>query len=106
MAVELTKDADKLIVLIYHEYLSRRKKGYSKSDAGNFEFEDLTSINKLSSWLQDDIEDTLAELHQKNLIDMDLSFTFDITYEGIVYLENRFKNNLSEVTDFIAKFIP
>ena len=31
---------------------------------------------------------------------------FDITDDGIIYLENRFKNNMQEATDFITKFIP
>ena len=103
---ELTKDADKLIVLIYKEYLSRRKEGISKSKASNFEKIELQSLDKISTWLEDDLEDTLAELHEKGLITMDLSFTFDITDSGIIYLENRFKNDLIEVTDFISKFIP
>ena len=106
MNIQLTKDADKLIAIVYKEYLSRRKNKISKSLAANFELDELLSLDKLSSWLTDDIEDTLAELHQKNIIYMDLGFTFDITDDGIIYLENRFKNNMQEATDFITKFIP
>lgn len=106
MNIDLTKDAEKLIVIIYKQYLSRRKQGVSKFNAVDFEIEEVLCLDKVTNWTEDDIEDTLSELHEQDLIEMDLANNFSLTTKGIVYLENRFKNNLVEVSDFIAKFIP
>jgi len=104
--MHLTNDADKLIAIIYKEYLFRRKNDISKFRAIEFSKDQIMSLPKLPSSNESDIEDFLSELHNQDLIDMDLGYDFTLTNEGIIYLEKRFKNNLTEITDFIAKFIP
>lgn len=102
----LTKESDKFLAIIYKEYLTRRKSGISKFQAVTFEKEEMINNDKLSSCLESDIESNIEELHRQHLIEMDLAYDFELTDLGIVYMENRFKNNINEVTDFIAKFIP
>lgn len=103
---ELTKDANLLVCCIYKEYLSRRKSGLSKGEASLFE-NDLRAIsNKISSWSTEDISDTLLELKGMAFVKMYIDGSFQITKELIIYMENRFKNGLTEVMDFISKFIP
>ncbi len=104
MNVTLTKDADKTLCLIYKEYLSRRKNGVSKSDAIEFDFR--KTINDLNIVNASDFSDELLELKDNNFIKMYVTSDFELLPSAIIYMENRFKNGLIEVTDFIAKFIP
>lgn len=102
----LTNDADKMICCLYKEFLSRRKNGASKPDARNFQ-EDYFNYDKtLSKWLPADISDTLLELGQKKYLKIFIGGDFEFQDEAIIYMENRFKNGLTEITDFVAKFIP
>lgn len=99
---ELTKDADLLICCIYKEYLSQRKSGVSKSDACLFESDFYTTSNKISSWSEDDVFDTLSELEKNSFVKTFIDGSFQITEKLVIYMENRFKNGLSEVMDFIS----
>ncbi len=104
--VELTKDADKLLCCIYKQFLERRKSGFSKFDAKSFESDFYVTDKNISSWNDDDVSDTLLELGRAKYIRLFLGRDFDLEDAAIVYMENRFKNGLLEVTDFISKFIP
>ena len=99
---ELTKDADKVICCIYKEYLEKRKSGISKSEAKEFDGNFYLNIKALSKWNSADVSDTLQELHDKELIKKNIIGDFDLSDSAIVYMENRFKNGLSEVMDFIS----
>lgn len=104
--MELTKDADKMICCIYKSFLQHRKNGVSKSTAREFK-EDYFSKNKdFSSWIEDDLDETLLELGNLGLVEIYIGGDFELTDDGIVYMESRFKNNLEEITDFISKFLP
>jgi hypothetical protein len=99
---ELTKDADKVICYIYKEYLERRKSGMSKSEAKRFKMDFYQNIKVLSKWSDDDVSDTLRELHSKEFIKREISGSFSLLDSAITYMENRFKKGLSEVMDFIS----
>lgn len=110
MDIYLTKDSDKLICAIYKKYLEKRKKGISKSDAKYFGSSHHIHEELLSDWTFKDVDDTCRELARAELIQC--VWADNIAYEvflsdiGIIYMESRFKNGLSEVIDFISKFIP
>ncbi len=104
--VSLTKDADLLVCCIYKEYLSRRKSGISKDDASLFENDISTISDRISSWSKEDISDTLSELKEIAFVKIYIDGSFKITKELVIYMENRFKNGLTEVIEFISKFIP
>lgn len=104
--MQLTKDADKMICCIYKTFLQQRKNGFPKSVARRFEDDYFNSDDNLSSWPEDDITDTLLELGRSGLIQIYIGGNFELTDLGIIYMENRFKNGLNEVTDFISKFLP
>lgn len=104
--MELTKDADKMICCIYKTFLQRRKSGISKSSAKQFSDDYFQSDKQLSSWLPDDLDDALLEIGRAGLVAVYLGGNFDLTDSGIIYMENRFKNGLNEVLDFISKLIP
>lgn len=102
---DLTKDADKLICCIYKSYLEKRKNDISKFDAKHFDSDFYKEIKVLSSWQNNDISDTLSELKHADLIKLYIRGSFSLNDSAIIYMENRFKNGLSEITDFILKFI-
>lgn len=99
---ELTKDADKVICCVYKEYLERRKSGMSKSQAKEFDGNFYRNVKALSKWNSSDVSDTLQELHNKQYIKKNIIGDFSLLDDAVVYMENRFKNGLSEVMDFIS----
>lgn len=100
----LTRDADKTFCLIYKEYLSRRKNSLPKASASFFE---KPTFKTLFPDINDsDFMSYIDELNRNNLITKYIDGGFVIRDEGIIYMENRFKNGFTEVIDFISKFIP
>lgn len=97
----LTKSTDKVLCKLYKEYLSRIKNNVSKSNALVF---DTTSISQLFE--NKDIDFEISELKKNSLIEAWITGEVLLRSEAIVYMENRFKNGLTEITDFIAKLKP
>lgn len=104
--MQLSKDADKLICCIYREYLEKRKSGSSKANAKEFDSNFYKSIKDISKWDSSDVSDTLSELKNAGFIKRYITGNFSLNDTSIIYMENRFKNGLTELTDFIAKLIP
>ena len=107
---QLSKDDDFLICSLYKYYLEKVKNGSSKSDARWLGSSDEIQETLLNSWSKDDVATSYWELHSKGLLECcpgdDIAYSTYLTAEGIIYMENRFKNGLIELTDFISKFIP
>lgn len=103
MNIKLTKDADKALCLIYKEYLIKCDT-LSKSISKEFSNDDLDNL--LCDFNSDDLDDILNELKSAKLIKIYITGDISLETNGIVYMENRFKNGLKEITDFISKFIP
>lgn len=104
MDVQLTKDADKLLCIIYKEYLSRRKSGMTKTQARYFG--DPDSWGEISS-VDDDLsetKETIAEIARAGLARMFIGGGFELNDTAIIYMENRFPNGLTEVLAWLAKF--
>lgn len=104
--MELTKDSDKLICSAYKNYLERRKSGESKLNAKHFKSGFYKEIKALASWNEQDVRDTLAELKRANFVKLYIDGGFQLNDSAIIYMENRFKNGLADVTEFLSKFIP
>lgn len=102
---ELTRDADKMICIIYKMYLERIKNGMSKTSSNDFEEDFYKSDKLLSKWHPDDVTTTFLELGQKNFIRIFITGNFEITNQAIIYMGNRFKNGLLDVIDLVSKFI-
>lgn len=102
----LTKDSDKLACLVYKKYLEKRKSGESKANAKHFNHNFYSDIKQLSDWHTDDIDETINELKHAGFVKKYIDGGFVLLDDFIIYMENRFKNGIIEVTDFIAKFIP
>lgn len=99
--IQLTKSTDKVLCQLYKEYLSRIKNNISKSNALVF---DTTSISQLFE--NQDIDFEISELKKNSLIEAWITGEVLLRSEAIVYMENRFKNGIIEITDFISKLKP
>lgn len=103
--MQLTKDADKLVCSMYKSYLEKRKSGVDKVRAKHFEPDEIKAYKLCSSWEINDIKATVAELARADFGTMYYNGGFFANDNFIIYMENRFKNGLNEVIDFISKFI-
>lgn len=102
----MTKDAEKFLCICYRDYLSRVKDGNSKSDSRRFSKNYKNENPNFANWHADDFAETRRELKRLGILNVEISGAFSILPNGIDYMENRFKNNLKELTEFISQFIP
>ena len=100
--MQLTKDTDKMFCLIYEEYLNRRKAGDSKSSAILFHHPQALQSEFLQGIHEDDIYSAIRELDQKGLIKKYIDASFKLSDDGIIYMENRFKNGLKEILEYLS----
>ena len=103
--IDLTKDADTLICLIYAEYLNRRKTGVDKRQAKNFANTDNFPVSFKRKFSEDDIKATLPELKRAGMIRLYINSGFVLEDSGIIYMEKRFPNGISQVLDWLSKII-
>lgn len=101
--MELTKDDDKVICTLYKVALERHKQGFPKKIA--YQFSDDDKYKHITFLSSPDIDFTIKELVKLKLLSEDICGNIQLTNSAISYMENRFKNGLSEVVDFISKFI-
>jgi hypothetical protein len=98
--VKLTKDADKMLCEIYAAYLNRRSTGDSKSSAIDFT---EPSAWPDPSWDTPDGSSAISELKRAGMLKVYITGGFRLNDEAIIYMENRFKNGVSEVLDWLGK---
>lgn len=108
--MELTKDSEKLICVLYKAYLEKRKSGLPKSKAKSFGSSHAIHETFFPDLMFEDVDDTCRELSRAKLLNCfwadNIAFNVSISDQGIIYMENRFKDNILSVADFISKFIP
>lgn len=101
----LSRDADKIISIVYKEFLKRRKQKLSKLNSANFSFEQLKQL--LPNEIDEDLHSYLRELKKINFIkDYDLCGNFELSDNGIIYMEQKFGKNLDKIIDYLSKLIP
>lgn len=105
--VELTKDSDALISALYKEYLQKRKDGISKGKAKIFGGAKEIHETIVPKWGFGDVEETLWELSRAGLLDCspgdNTVWLAMLNDSGIIYMEKKFKNGLSEVLDYVEQ---
>lgn len=103
--IELSKDADALICLIYKYYLNSRNNGSSKSKAKELGSSEDINNNIIPEWSFDDVDDTCRELNRNNLLNIayssNICYDVELTDKAIVYMENRFSNKVQNVLTYI-----
>ena len=103
-AVKLSRDADKFLCVMYREYLTRREHGVPKSEAGEFEEGLWRAFPELKNSISSDMDETVHELNDTGLFKEDICGNASLTKDGVIYMENRFKNGIQELTAFISQF--
>lgn len=105
---ELSKDAEKLIRILYKEYLERIKKGLSKREAKMIDGSDYIQRILINKWEKSDIDDICRELDRNEYIQceygngsVDKLILLDNT---IVYMESRFRTGFKKVLETIQLF--
>lgn len=110
MDVKLTNDSERLIAVMYKNYLDKRKSGKSKSESNYFSDSHVIHQNLIPEWCFEDVDDTCRELSRAGLINCrwadNIAIYISISDEGLIHMENRFKNGLKSVIDFLSQFIP
>lgn len=108
--IQLTKDADAMICVLYKNYLQRRKSGESKRSAKHFQGSEEIHAELMPKWSFEDVDETCRELSRAGFLDClfadDVTEIADLSDTAIIYMENRFKKNLSSLIDYIGCLKP
>lgn len=108
--MELTKDAKKLLHVLYNAYCDKRKKDIPKSKACCFGGSPEIHHELLPDWTFEDVDDTCRELSRAGLIDCfwadNIAIHVTLPASTIALMENRTKNNLIAAGEFLSNFIP
>ena len=97
MDIEITKDSDYLIC----------SNGMNKIQASSMGGSEEIQKELFPNWSVEDVDATCRELHRAELLHC--FFADDIVSEAvlsdkaIIYMENRFKNNVDTIMDYISK---
>jgi len=105
--IQLTKDAEFLLCIMYEAYKARRKNGMSSFDAKTFGSSEDIREDCIPEWSTDDIDDAARALQENGLLcalfvdggELGESLLSD---DGIAYMENRFTNRLDKLVLRIA----
>ena len=107
--MEISKDADKLICKLYQMYLESRDSGKSKFDSRFTGSAENMISSVVSDMNEEDVSDTCIELENLGLLNCQFADNVLVdsclTDSAIFYMENRFKNSLSQLIDYISKIV-
>ena len=101
--MQLTNDTDRMLCLIYNEFLNRRKIGMSKRETICFPHPSVLQMEFLQGIHEDDIVDALTELANNGLIKLYYDCGFLLNDSAIIYMENRFSNKMDSFLETISK---
>lgn len=106
---DLTKDQQFLLVALYKEYISRQP-ALDPSSANYFIDSDslipLLTLNFSPEYVGDMCLALLDKGYIVGYKDEDSVSELGLSDKTIIYMENRFKNNLKSILDFVTKFKP
>ena len=102
----LSRDAEKMICVLYRAYLERRKAKIPKAAAREFSDFEQAQLDGIADWLDADRTETAHELKQAGFVKRYIEGSVVLEDAAIIFMENRFKNGLAEVIGFLANFIP
>lgn len=98
---ELTKDAKYLLAAAYSQYLKEIKLGASKSKAKNIGHAQVIKDNLMTDWQFEDVSEICFQLKRAGFFNTtsasNIAFSNSLSDKALIYMENKFKNNLSAV---------
>ncbi len=101
---ELTKNADKILCIAYKQYLEKAKT-MEENSARVIHADFYQSEKATKEWSSRDVFTYVRELQKSGYCRSFKDGSFKLTSEAIIRMENRFKNGLNEIVDFITKFV-
>lgn len=101
MDIQLTKDSQHALAIIYSAYNVRRSAGLSKSES--IIFSDETADGKR---VCAETNDSLLELKNAECIDLFITGEFVLLDKAIIYMENKSLETIKSWLSFGAQFIP
>ncbi len=107
--MDLTKDSEKLLCVLYKNYLEKRKSGAAKSEAKSFGSSHNIHESLCPNWLFEDVDDTCRELSRAGMLNClwadSIAYHVNLSDFAISYMDNRFKNGLKDVINFLANLL-
>lgn len=108
MDIELTKDADYLLCVLYDAYRQRRKQDIPALDAKTFGGSEQIQEQYIQNWPTHDIDDAASALCKKGLLEglwVEASKLGEsmLTDDAIAYMEHRFKRNFDQLLRYIGE---
>lgn len=92
---------------MYKDYLLKLNNGIGRSQAKSIGSSVEVSENLVREMYQEDVDELMRELGRSdyltNFYADNIVFMSTINDKTIVYMENRFKNSIKDVVDFISK---
>lgn len=101
--VELSRDAQKLLSVLYETYQARRKAGMSKLSARDFQADKITEICEAMGWQKDDVLSTEGELRKTGFIVVFMQGACRLEDPAVVYMENHFKNSVTDALSIVSE---
>lgn len=105
MDVELTRDGDYFLCVIYKEYKSRKEKGMQEKNARDFaRFEQWEHL--FSEMPPETMQAAQAECCKTFHMKSYLRNSFILSDEAIRYMEQRFPRGVSQILDYVSNLAP
>ncbi len=107
MDIQLTKDADYLLCLLYSKYKSRMQQGFTKAESRTFK--NLSEIQSYVNykWVCEDTFEICCELCRNNMIHCmfydNTIFNLQLTDNAIIYMENRLSDKTFNLLQHISE---
>lgn len=103
---DLTKDAYRLLVIMYKEYLTKRNHGVRKSDAALFGSSTQIQRAFVPRELPEDVNEYLLELEQSKYVSClygnDLVDEVMLTSKAIITMEQRIPNGIKQASELLS----
>lgn len=107
MNVQITKEADALLCVIYKSYCVRRKEGIPKFQAKFLGSSADIQESLVTKMTPEDTDETCWELHRAGMLHSqpgdNIAYSNTLTDEAIIHMENRFKNGINDVLEYLSK---
>ncbi len=108
MDVQITKDADYLLCVLYSQYKNRLKQGFTKAESRRFE--NLSEIQEYVNckWVLEDTFEICCELSRAGMIycsfyDNITILNPQLTDNAIIYMENRLSDKTFNLLQHISE---
>ncbi len=103
--IKLSKDSDRLICILYKEYMQKRKSGTDKFMASILGSAIKIKENLMPDESVEDISQTCWALHDEGLLNVcpgdNIAYEVAITEDGVIYMENRFPKGLKQLLEYM-----